>query len=1611
MAENIEKIEDFKFKEGQVASRELTRKFGRPEDYAELHILSISNQVLNSDLNFTNYNTLPEATDKEGLISEINMDPVNELKTLGYTSGKYKVKLNLLRRKILNTNLSVFFLKEISSSRREIKLKLNNAFNNSETVSSIRSFINEIESNIFFKDFGLNFKDGNVLTAINIAIDERETKPSILIKLLEPLPINYIIDDQCSIVEEIIDSTVLTINLGRLEDIDDSISLQGPNFKIDTKLNSSIPSGFKTYDNILNSSTVLSSSYNELLSNLTDEDVLNIPYDYIRPISGTLEDIDIPSHFENFVHFGSSVERLKNFDYKLKLIELYDSQLSNINSITGDTSASSAVITNRNSTTLKKDNVIKGFDGYERFLYFTSGSKYTWPKVNQTTPYTLYPTTSSQAKTWLGDDRSSFSYYGGQLLSASIYDKGNVNNLERLIPNHILDNEDNDQYKLFVNMIGQHFDNVWTHIRHITEINDTHHTKGISRDLVYFTLKSLGVEAFDQFENSNLIEYILGQGTSGSAFYDTPGQQTLVTASNAGSLPKKDLSKEVWKRLYHNAPYLLKTKGTERGIKALISCYGIPSTILNIKEYGGPVKDKTGYKTFSYEKSGLALDGRTDNIGNSGQYFIKTAWSSSFTQYLLGHTNQNLDQPANTYSVHTDSTINPFLPGFGPNNVTYNYNRSPQKTITFRIKPHRSTSQYHLFGLSGSSITDDPHFVLTPYTGNDISSSGDFTQYGKIDLYVNNNVISSTPNFPVYNGDFWNIFIGVDEDYNQDGEYYSGSFGAYQANFNKNISNHIGYFALNSGTSFTDPNGVFHLSIDNSFGGQETNVSTISATTASTEIFTIDANADLSSTNFQDYDLTITDFYGQEVTIRHNPTLPVATSNSGFPQTIVTSSPNIVEANWNFYNNIILPIPNQSSVPVDVEMTLADSINQVIKYSVGVALDNGFFTDPINEDFDTIFFKLIEQGNAPYNQGINPFTPSSFQPLTIVDSFLLQSTIPGTSNQLNLTFGDLFVSDILLDSAPSTPTGFTGGFDAVPGQNAIAGAGASHALFGGFEGASTSTISSLGYSGSLQEIKYYYGELLTHDTLKKQALEPFMYAGNTISSSFNHLVLRLPLGSNDQQDSSSFHSNNEIKFLGGGESNMTIQTWKEIIETHHHLTPDTVGISMTSEKVRIDEGTIDDNLLSTTVKSEVSTLDRQPQDFEDLGVFFSPTTELNEDIVYQLGAFRLDDYIGSPLPSAQTAPNYTDLKALRKEYFKRVERRYNYWDYVKLIQYIDHTLFKLVEQFVPAKANLKTGLLIEPHYLERTKFARELPIIEDGQTMTPGSYNTIDFQIDPEKQFTLGGTVGGGNVVTTNNLLKTTGSNNRRQEQGTNFTINVSGHILDEQQNIAQAPIRPRATGEYGGPDLFGFGTFSMNPPIPDDTTAVNANASPYNVGQPSTAFVYNAGGTPTFAGVRGEKLHITSSGVNMGVRYNIPTTEGKEYQITVTVGGDPGSFFFQNAAGATLTTVIGSGNDQSGDEIVTFTADAGGHTQWFIRVNNNLASGGQTNFDNIVIRERITFINGELPGYVERKSSVLLGNATEGRRSNRYYRSVKEIKSHKNVEPFNTNLFPNPTD
>ena len=1524
MAEKIEKIEDFNFKPNQVASRELTRKFGKLEDHAELHVLSVNNQLLQSNLAFDTYTFPPEGIDTEGLISEINMDPVAELGKYGYTSGKYKVKLNLLRRKISNTSNLIFSIKELSSSRTELKLRINTTVVISQIVPSIRNFINEVESNIFFKDFGLNFNKGDIITVINIALDERGTNPEVLIKLLKPLPPTYNTNDELNIVEEIIDPTVLTIDLGILEGKDDSIPLQGPNFKIDTRLNSSVPSNFKTYDDILNQPTVLSSSYNHLLNYLDKQEVPEIQYDYIRPVSESFYNDEEIYHFENFIHFSSAVERLKNFEYKLSLIELYDSQVNNINLITGDTSGSSFVLNDKSSITSKKDKLIKGLDGYEQFLYFTSGSKFTWPKSNTKVPYSLYSVSSSIAKNWLGEERSTLPTYGGQLLSASLFDRQNQNNLERLVPNHILDNSDNDQYRLFINMVGQHFDQVWIHIKHMTEINDTHHKRGVSKELVYFTLKSLGVEAFDQFENSNLIEYILGQGTTGSAFYDTPDSQTLVSASNEGSIPKKDISKEIWKRLYHNAPYLLKTKGTERGIKALISCYGIPSTLLNVKEYGGPVKDMTGYKTFSYEKSGLALNGDS----GTGGHFIKIPYSSSLIDTHFTDDQQH------------------------------------KKTVEFRIKPNRLETNQHLFSLSGSTDTVgiqylgyDQHLLLIPYTGNDISSSGDANTYGKLqytDLGRDTGAVSTsfTPNFPIFNGDFWNIFINASGE-DQFGIVSSNdlaiNFGAYQANFNKNIFRITSSLAITSSNITSLPWGL------NGGGAKEAYFGGLSPNPES---------------EYSDIDILRYSGSLQEIKIYVGENLNDDTLTKHALEPFMYAGNTTSSA----YDNLILRLP------------LGSNDQQ----------DSSSFHPNIDINFLSRISTVAETAGNPLNPELadTAFATSIAASATINSSNKVTFTAdPGTDRVFPITptlvvGKEYIVSATISDYSDLTPGPDTCGFDAVGG------------ILSSERRTSNGNIGPTVFTADGGDIRIFAN------------LDVGCVIENISIKEYN-------------------------PFLISFKSNMSTQKWEEVIETHHHPTPDTVGISMTSEKVRIDEGIIDDNLLSTTIKSEVSSLDRQPQDFEDLGVFFSPTTEINEDIVYQLGAFRLDDYIGSPLPSAQTASNYKDLKQIKDTYFKKVKRRYNYWDYVKLIQYIDHTLFKLVEQFVPAKANLKTGLLIEPHYLERTKFARELPIIEDGQTMTPGSYTTIDFQIDPEKQFTLEGELGGGSVVTTNNFLRTTGSNSQRQEQGTNFTIDVSGHILDEQQNIAQGPIKPLESfksnisttypdGLYGNNRFMNGGFANIidgTDPIELGGVGEGTGFNPFSIlpvdvdgdGNPDEDVVNIFGTSFGNYQIFNNTLVLVATGVtDNGLAFIATTVPGKEYILkfdNVTAGSSVNEIVKVRVY-KTVDGGLQAGLSFNPQDLLTFggggtlvSGNTAGEVEFIAESNKSIiafssfdATGFAVNLTNFEIRERQngTFVNPEIwpgitrPSYVERESSTLLGNAPRAVRSRIYFKSTE---------------------
>jgi len=993
-----------------LSEKELVRKFGRPEDCVELHIYDLNGNLLDTVYNFEEYE-IPDVDDNEGFFNEITFNPDKALRDLGYSTGEYELRVNFHRKKIVNTLEDLFYINTISPSRTELRVKIIGEKNLSPLISATSQFIAELgdteEGIAYFKDFALNLGDDTILTGVNF-IAEQGQNNSFLIKLYEPLPNTFSEKAQFRIIEELTNPISYRVDLGVTFISDSSKELRGPNLRIDTRLNSSTPTAYRAYNDILKYSST--GSLNNVLNALSSSAPISVEYDNPNTDSGYV--------YDKFIHFSSAEERLRNFKYKLELIELYTSKSEYI-----DTLSPPYVTGIKQNNEDLKNKVIQNFDGYERYLYFESGT-YAWPKITTTKPYTLAGTNRLASVNW----------FNTNVEDASNFDDQNPYILRNTLPQYIMDNDQNEHFITFIDMVGQHFDNIWLYIENITDKNVAHNslTEGISKDLVFNALKEKGIPAFDQFENKDLFSYLLFDDFNSleeSAFQpiideagefitteggsrilaSIPTTPTIISGSNSKT-PLQDISKGVWKRLYHNAPYLLKTKGTERGIKALLSCYGIPESILHVKEYGGPVADKSEFRTFKYPKIQKAVEISGTNIG---------------TKLRINYQNTTISDNA--------------------------------ATIEFTIIP--------------SNIAE-------------------------------NIILSDT------------------------------------------IEAGAGYISLDRHPVHTDTARLKHV-------------------------------PNTGTTVYSDY---FPAYCGRPLTIFLQP-----------------------------------PTANQLK-------SQAKSIGN-LNVKASMFVDGEYIEKTLSTDAT---FKQKNTTNLPISIG--------------------------QSSYINGKTSNFLVHNFKIYNVP-----------------------------------------------------------LNTSIREQHTKDPNILAANTTSSFFeNELMYYIPLGANLKEDQPTTGAGfKDFSYSDSTTSKALIKTefadliYKEVTYDHFIVTPDTVGASMVSEKVRYDQGTIDDNILSPIIRAEKSTLDRQPQDFSNLGIFFSPTFEINEDIIHTLGGFRLDDYIGDPRHLSSS--EYPDLKSLRKTYAQKVTGRYNFWDYLRTIQFFDHTIFKLIEEFVPVKANLKTGFVIEPNYLERNK--------------------------------------------------------------------------------------------------------------------------------------------------------------------------------------------------------------------------------------------------------------------------------------------------------------------
>ena len=744
-----------------IPSENIAGAFSPEENKVELFIYDINTSLLESSYDYNDWTiTQNSNTSKIGDTDTLQIDPSNDLIKRGYDVGDLYAVYNFINYELSTSPTNLLYISEISSDRTEIKLN-SNFISNKDLETSFNILKSKVDSTEYFDEFYISSLGNNYNIGINLLLDTSTEQYSILIKLYDALPNTFSVKDEIYVTTKIAETQAYSVkffNTSSLE-LDNIQYLKGPNYNLEIKDFVNNSTELKSKSELLDAVTTGS---NNNLQNILNQKGVKITPNYSF------------STFNEFVNFSSAKKRIENFYEKVSQIQSYEDDISTIkSSITGSTSGSSQVTSTLSSANSNIENIIKNFDGYEYHLFYTEGPS-AYPKVSGSDfPYTLQNTGSTEVLQWLGSDIEGSSTYGGIILSASLYDNNNQNWLYYTIPEFIRDNQDNNNYIDFSNMAGQHFDEIWLYTKAVTEKNNTTNEldKGIPLKLSQDAIKSLGYEGFgSNLNNQNNYMGLIGEEdgnyvpSTGNEVIDnyiainngtvvnywSPSYSFLYYVEQLGEkgfpYPIDKVSKEIYKRLYHNMAYLVKKKGTVSGLRQLINIWGIPDTILRINEFGG--KNKKNINDYDY-------------------------WYNRYSYAF---------SPISTQNVASASAIIPWMP-LERNRITNNEYIVPDN-LQFRFKTSGyPTSSYvgEFFSQSLAVKKSDGDETSTNfdfgvglfYTGSAIgtysgSNNTTYKDWGVVRFYISGSpseggtVVSDDIYLPLYNNGWWSLMLQRD---------------------------------------------------------------------------------------------------------------------------------------------------------------------------------------------------------------------------------------------------------------------------------------------------------------------------------------------------------------------------------------------------------------------------------------------------------------------------------------------------------------------------------------------------------------------------------------------------------------------------------------------------------------------------------------------------------------------------------------------------------------------------------------------------------------------------------------------------------------------------------
>lgn len=625
--------------------------------------------------NFTLYNQ-----------SKILLDPKTDLKNIGLTNGSYKVVYNFQSNVVGTSDKRCFLIKQISPSRKEIKIILlldKENFSDEDKINFQSEFNSYVDSKIETRDVLPDFEDylkqTYLLNFVNVASDavkdsfskaysvygseglyklmdeiyngvqlistESNGVPKtqsfigiskyIMLMLYENYKNSFSYDQYSKILETIVSETI-NLRLKTIHDVQNGDTeicttylFQVFNTQIQSYLSSvyadytkkyvgplknSINFGNNQFYRILSHKKFLDGSLviklqNPLPTNLGINSTFWLTNTSLAPVVQNVVMVSLPVYntfgikapnfnlkvndkrtstaislndvdtsyasnvdltltrrfstinvdytsFENFIVYSSAQTRITVYKNKLSAI---NSKLTAIEQINSQSYSDAYIVKKLSDLQNEIDQIKLSFDGYEYYLY--------------TNEY--YNSLERFPQSYVDE--------------ASDYDTNNRDSLINNLPEYLLMDSENDEFLIFLSMIGHHFDNIYVYIDK-------------------FPMLTYNQDGSDNYIPNNLLNNMLE--SFGWKPQSLVNDVSINSNYNKGSYVSSisDKSNIINNRILNTLPAILKAKGTIESVRLLMSCYGVPDDLLTVKEFGSYSNISQSYYSFNKKEYLLSMN-------------------------------------------------------------------------------------------------------------------------------------------------------------------------------------------------------------------------------------------------------------------------------------------------------------------------------------------------------------------------------------------------------------------------------------------------------------------------------------------------------------------------------------------------------------------------------------------------------------------------------------------------------------------------------------------------------------------------------------------------------------------------------------------------------------------------------------------------------------------------------------------------------------------------------------------------------------------------------------------------------------------------------------------